>query len=238
MLRPDRSPVSRSISESSRIFPSGIRAWRSRSLAVTLGCLVSMAASGCDKDIPTLFNENGVWVMVKFDFSGDSLDDVDDSTRKQAMMLKFRDDLGIVQSAFCAESEDQTAQNSTCRWSPAETEWFCRCYAYAFEGSEMAWREFPAGDARPGVSIPAGGADDDDADGDVTVSDLSEVAGARDTFLFQPLPSGLFGSDGDLNRFVFERKANSVFDQALHSDRQTDSGNVERPACEPCAAGF
>lgn len=195
-----------------------------------------------------LFNEDGVWEMLESDFSGEGFTDVDATNREQAMLLKFRSDLGIAQSGFCAESEEQTAQNSSCRRDIQNTQWFCHCYAYAFEGDRMAWQEFARGEPRPNVSLPpeadtdgeeAQDDDDDDSGSAVTISELSEVVGQKDTFIFAPLPAGLFGSDGDSHRFIFQRKADSIFDQVLHSDRQTDiADGVERPVCEPCVEGF
>src|SRR5690606_1086008 len=131
---------------------------RMAGLGLLMGALLGPA--GCKDETPTLFNESGVWQMLNFDI-GRGLMKVDEDFRRQAMLLKFKSDMGIVQSAFCAETESQTAADSTCRIAVELTAWHCHCYAYVFEHDQMAWREFEAGEPRPSVSL-ADAEDEDD----------------------------------------------------------------------------
>lgn len=204
---------------------------RMAGLGLLMGALLGPA--GCKDETPTLFNESGVWQMLNFDI-GRGLMKVDEDFRRQAMLLKFKSDMGIVQSAFCAETESQTAADSTCRIAVELTAWHCHCYAYVFEHDQMAWREFEAGEPRPSVSL----ADAEDED-DVWLIDVLEHETTRETFQFSPLPEGLFGSDGSSSRFIFQRKASSLYNQVLFEDQQTDDDpDARRPVCEPCADGF
>lgn len=220
--------------------PHGI----SRTFGLGLVMASLLGVTGCKEETPRLFNEDGVWQMLEFDIGG-GLKDVDEDFRKQAMLLKFRSDIGVVQSAFCAEDERQTAADSTCRIAVDLTAWHCHCYAYAFEDELMAWREFEAGEPRPSVSLEGSGDTDEDngEDGESAngtwIIDVQERATTRDTFLFSPLPEGLFGSDGEMSRFTFQRKAGSLFNQVLDEEAQSDDDpNATRPVCEPCADGF
>jgi len=194
--------------------------------------------AGCDAEVPTLFAEGGVWEMTEYDI-GDGIAPVDPEYRKEAMLLKFRSDLGIVQTAICGNSESDTPANAPCRLQVTATSWFCKCYAYKFENDTMAWKEFPAGEPRPGVDFPADGGgpeedeeiDPDDPQSGSTLVTVSEKPDVRDTFYFEPLPDGLFGSDGENSRYVFLRKANSLFNQVYDDPEGRDT-------CEPCTNGF
>jgi|GEM_PF-1345686 len=55
---------------------------------------------------------------------------------------------------------------------------------------------------------------------------LTELAGTSATFDFTPLPAGVFGSDGVASKFIFQKKAASVFDVVLE--------DPDRPSCQPC----
>ena len=52
---------------------------------------------------------------------------------------------------------------------------------------------------------------------------VSSFEGSTSTFLFEPLPNGLFNSDGDIARHVFQLKADSVWtDVDINGDGTLD----------------
>lgn len=190
-----------------------------------------LTLSACaDDETTTLFNEAGTWELVSYQLDAESsLRDIDDQNQGEAFLLKFRPDLGVVQTAACGVDEQDDPTNSTCRLTPSQTSWFCGCFAYAFEGSQMAWKEFTAGETPPVVDPPIPNMAS--ADPETLTIELSGVMNVAFTYEFRPLPSGTFGSDGDRARFVFEQKAVRTFDQVF-DDLE------DRPVCEPCAMGF
>ena len=60
------------------------------------------------------------------------------------------------------------------------------------------------------------------SDSYITISEIPE----SDKYNFQPLPEGVFGSDGQVSRFEFVKRATSVFDSRVYTDVEF--------ACEPC----
>jgi hypothetical protein len=210
-----------------------------------LGALGLCLTGACKDDPPPpkLFQEEGVWSVVEYDIegNGDQMD-INDANRRDAFMLSFDSHEKVVTAAACLEDEDNTVVDAPCLLSPDTTDWSCRCFAYDFVREEMLWREFNAGDPAPAVSLseaddpPAsadsggsgsgGGGDGGGGDSDtlIIVSEREDVAS---TYNFRPLPTDLFGSDGELSRFVFQKRAGSVFDR-VYDDPEG------RSPCAPC----
>lgn len=200
-------------------------------LASTLSCT---ASSGCKEDEGPgkLFEEEGVWSLARYDLEGTgALQDINKTSRGDAFMLKFEPEKGVVSTASCGEDEDKTPATSQCRLDP-NSSWFCRCFGYAFEESEMKWVEFEAGSLPPEVMfddmmmMPAGTGTGGDTGaampGEPTIITVAELPDQASTIDFRPMPFGVFGSNGTSSRYVFQQKTPSVFDEVT---------------CDPCAGG-
>lgn len=207
---------------------------------VVLGLGLTAGACKGDPPTPKLFDEEGAWSLVRYDIEGSGdLKEIDVNNRRDAFLLSFDSHEKVVTSAACVETENDTPASSSCLLTPGTTDWFCHCYAYDFVREQMLWQEFDAGDIPPDVSL----ADLDEADGgeatagetgggggeatDQTLIELAEIMGVSSTYNFRPLPLGLFGSDGETSRFVFQIRADSVFDR-VYDDPDGRQG------CEPC----
>jgi hypothetical protein len=211
-----------------------------------LGALGLCLTGACqdDQPPPKLFQEAGVWSVVSYDLEGTgSQQDINNANRRDAFMLSFDSHAKVVTTAACIESDGDTVADAPCLLSADTTRWDCRCFGYDFVSEEMLWREFNAGDLPPKVSIseaddppaPMGGSESGGSeggggggggDGDtlITVAEIMEVAS---TYNFRPLPLDVFGSNGDSSRFVFQKRAGSVFDKVFDDPDG-------RPTCSPC----
>lgn len=125
----------------------------------TLAGVVCLTATvGCKEDppIPTLFEEEGAWSLIRYDLVGDGdVQMLNNSQRENAFMLLFDTSNNVVTAAACVnEAEGQfTPADSSCRLSADDSSWQCSCYGYAFENEKMLWREFEAGGVPPEVSF-------------------------------------------------------------------------------------
>ncbi len=129
-----------------------------RKILTIVGVASLVATVGCKEDPPTpkLFEEEGAWSLIRYDLVGDGdISMVNTATRDNAFMLRFDSENNVVTTGACVnEGEGQfTPADSSCRASPTETSWQCRCFAYAFENEKMLWREFDAGAVVPEVSF-------------------------------------------------------------------------------------
>jgi hypothetical protein len=172
---------------------------------------------GTGSDPGMLFGDGGVWTLLSYDF-GEGLEEVDDA-RQDAFLLRFESDLPVVTTATCGMEGEDTPQNSICRLSPGMTSWSCSCFAYALEGDQMQWREFEAGTTPP----------DFEFEPEVATDTYLAVSGGTVVGLvrLQPLPEGVFGSDGTSHEFEFAQRAASLFDE-VYTDPEG--------ACVPCIA--
>ncbi len=210
------------------------------SIPVVLG--LSLGAGACKEEVttPKLFEEAGVWSVVKYDLEGSGeTRDIDNMNRRDAFMIAFDDVEGVVTTASCVDDDnpEATPANSGCRLSASTTRWSCSCYGYDFVREEMLWREFNAGDVPPEVSLE--GMDEPPAsdetgtggggagpEGDTSVF-VAEVPDINSTYNFRPLPEGIFGSNGMTSRYILEARAGSLIDQVF----EDPDG---RPTCDPC----
>lgn len=209
----------------------------------------ALLATGCKEDEGPgkLFEEDGTWELTQYNLEGEGLQEVDPDNRGEAFLMKFDAQRQVVQTAMCAESETDDPATSVCRLVPQQTQWFCHCFAYAYQEDRMIWRQFTAGESPPMVPFteggstptpPATGGADTDTDGgggdetggvapggdvDVMVAPFGMISS---TYQFTPFPVGVFGSAG-ASTFVFEQKAGSKFDQVFDDPDG-------RATCEPC----
>lgn len=216
-----------------------------------------LLASACkEEETPKLFDEAGAWTLTDYNLTGEGApNEVNAMNRKNAFMLNFDVDAGVVQTAACVDEDmgSTTPANSPCLLTPTDTEWVCHCFAYAFENDKMKWREFDAGAVPPMVTLddagntppPAaddggsgdesgggsggdGGSDDGSAPAGDALITVAEVANVSSTYTFLPLPTGIFGSNGTNSRFIFRAHAPSLYNQSVFEDPDG------RPTCEPC----
>lgn len=191
-------------------------------IVVSLGCLTSL--SSCKEEDTRLFDETGVWTLEKFTLDGTPYQDINQG-RKNRFLLRFKPYLeldppagGLVAAAAChEEGSDVDVKSSTCVNAVLST-WSCQCFAYTYLESTMVWQEYAPGDAPPVVGEPAAGGDTGDTGGSEggetgTAHELmvSAFSGSTSTFQFDALPAGLFNSDGDISRHVFQLKADTVW---------------------------
>lgn len=202
---------------------------RSRSLGIlglALGLCAPLAACGDDPGPGKLFEEEGVWSVITYDLDGSGeLRDIDTMNRRDAFMLSFDTDNQVVTTASCVETENDTPASSTCLLTPDTTQWLCQCYAYDFEDNQMLWSEFDAGDIPPEVDLSTVDPENPDTELGTQIT-VAEIPDINSTYNFLPLPMGLFGSNGTNSRYIFQRRAASVFERAYTDER--------RPTCEPC----
>jgi hypothetical protein len=194
---------------------------------LSVATLLLSQAAGCSGDDgpEKLVDEQGVWSLLSYDLTGEgSLRQVDAMTRGDAFLLQFDSSNDVVTAAWCGLDESDTPSNSTCRLQPDAARWFCRCFAYAYEGSQMRWGEFDAGAVPPNVTLagtePVPSDDEGETDangggggggGDGLII-LSGVAGQAATYDFTPLPEGVFASNGETSKYRMQQKAPRLFD--------------------------
>lgn len=207
-----------------------------RPSVLVLGALGLALTGACKDDPPTpkLFEEEGAWSVIRYDLDGTTgLVDINNANRRDAFMLSFDSHIRVVTTAACVEREGDTVADSSCLLNPSDTFWDCQCFAYDYVNDEMLWREFNPGDIPPDVSLAAADEPGDGTTGggggggDDTLITLSEIPDINSTYNFRPLPDGVFGSDGVVSRFIFQKRSPSVFGRAY----EDPDG---RPGCEPC----
>jgi hypothetical protein len=196
----------------------------SRVVTTVAAVVVSLASlsslTSCKVEDTRLFDETGVWTLEKFTIDGTPYQDINQG-RKNRFLLRFIPNTdvepptgGIVAAAACHEmGSDIDVKGSTCVNAGLST-WSCQCFAYTYEESTMVWQEFTPGETPPVVGTPAAGDETGDtggAAGDAFEVSVSAFADSASTYLFDPLPAGLFNSDGDVSKHVFQIKADTVW---------------------------
>lgn len=233
---------------------------RHRAIVLVATGLVAILAGCSDPPPGTLFDEDGVWSLVEYDI-GDGLNDLPQA-RKDAFLLKLDKKNKVATAASCTSESMNftTPDNSPCHSSEPETEWQCRCFAYAFQEEVMQWQEFAPGAAMapkvkfdPDAFNMSGGGGEESgggtgdgtgsgggeggsesggmSGGDLTVITISELPDRSDTYDFRPLPLGLFGGDFT-SHFIFEARASTLIDQVYMDDEG------RKAYCEPCLSGM
>ena len=163
-------------------------------------CALCVLASGCKEEgRDVLFEEAGTWALLFYNFDGTGLENFDASSRVDKFLLHFGnfDEAtgGVVAAASCRDSMGQTDLTKTlCDINEFE----CRCFDYTYEKSTMTWTE----------RAPEGG---EVADPKTTTINLEEYPDYASTYRFEPLPEGLFNSDGTSAQYVFQAIGNALF---------------------------
>lgn len=200
---------------------------------IPIGVFLALATlAGCQEEDTRLFDETGVWALEKYTLDGTPFKDVAQN-RKNRFLLRFKpgdgvgEGEGVVAASACTEQNtDINVDNSNCLNAALST-WSCQCFAYTYEGSNMVWQEFDPGQPPPPVGAAASG----ETDGEGGTAHNLIVAGFEDaaaTYQFFSLPEGLFNSDGDLSKHVFQLKADRVW-------TETDLNTDEIPDLEACS---
>jgi hypothetical protein len=163
------------------------------------------------EEVPKLFEESGVWTLDRYSLDGTPYQEVNQG-RKNKFLLRFKPDDGVLAAAGCRDDmEDIDVDSSSCT-NTALSNWSCQCFAYTYEGSRMVWQEFAPGDVPPAVGAVDGGDGTDGGTGtgahEVMLSKYGETAA---TYEFDSLPDGVFSSDGDIAKHVFQLKADTIW---------------------------
>lgn len=237
-----------------------------RSLFCAACTALVLGASGCANDeISKLFEEDGTWSLVQYDLEGTSGYTTLNEWRRGGFLMRFNSGLNKVAIASCQDDDDVTdglpgdITDSTCVVAGVVESWYCDCFLYAFEESQMCWKDstgdglVPAiktcedvpdvpddggdgtggdgtggdgtggdgGDGTGGDGGTGSGAIDDDggprtggAYGETaeTLITLSEDLDVASTYIFQPLPQGIFNSR-EFSRYKLQQKATALFDE-------------------------
>lgn len=159
-------------------------------------CALTVLAGACKEEgRDVLFEEDGTWALFQYDIEGKGLEPFDAAARVDKFLLRFDTEAGVVAAASCLDSMDRTDLTQTlCDVGMFQ----CRCFSYTYEKSTMTWTEV----------APEGG---EVADPKTTTIALEPYPGFNSTFLFEPLPEGLFNSDGTTSKYLFQSRGNSLF---------------------------
>lgn len=155
-------------------------------------CALTVLAGACKEEgRDVLFEENGTWALFQYDIEGKGLEPFDTAARVDKFLLHFDMEAGVVAAASCVDSMDRTDLTTTlCDVDKFE----CRCFAYTYEKSTMTFaEEVPGGDPK------------------TTTINLESYPGYNSTYLFEPLPEGLFNSDGTSSKYLFQARGDSKF---------------------------
>lgn len=166
--------------------------------------------TGCPEEDTRLFDETGVWTLERYSLDGSPFVDVSQN-RKNRFLLRFKPDDGVVAAAACHEQNTEVNVNSSNCTNAGLSTWTCQCFAYTYENNRMVWQEFAPGDPVPPVGAPGGDGETDGGGGGAQELFVAAPEGTASTYEFTSLPAGLFNSDGDLSRHVFQIKADSVW---------------------------
>ncbi|PRP92891.1 hypothetical protein ENSA5_46570 [Enhygromyxa salina] len=210
-------------------------------VAITVAAVAIALASltSCKEEDTRLFDEAGVWTLEKYSLEGMPYQDIDQG-RKNRFLLRFKPDDGVVAAAACHEQgTDIDVNSSTCVNAGLST-WSCQCFAYTYEESTMIWQEFAPGEPPPVVGIPSGDGGTGDTggtmEGDSHDLSLSSFGDLSATYEFHSLPMGLFNSDGDLAKHVFQIKADTVWTEVDLNDDGVPDLEACSQSCFPSEA--
>ena len=192
---------------------------RSHQLRVSLSslaaiCALAMVAGSCKDEEPIpLFDEQGTWYLKLFDLEGTGLTKFDVAQREYQFLIHFDQEAKIVASAGCIDSMNRTDITETlCDLGTFQ----CRCFNYEFEETQMTWTEF----------TPKGGMKADDPPMDSTAPKVGEpytinveaYPESGQTYRYSTLPYGLFNSDGETTRYVFQTYGDAAFEATMCMD--------------------
>lgn len=145
----------------------------------------------------TSAEETGVWALQQYALDGGPHVDIA-KNRKNRFLLRFKPKDGVVAAAACHEENTAVDVNGSNCTNAALSSWSCWCFAYTHDGNTMLWQEFEPGDLPPPVGAGAH---------EVFISEVPDTS----FYEFSPLPVGLFNSDGEVSRYIFEKKADVLW---------------------------
>lgn len=178
-------------------------------LVATAALLAATATlTACEEEDTRLFDETGVWALEQYSLDGGPYTDIAQN-RKNKFLLRFKPDDGVVAAAVCHEENTEVDVNGSNCTNAALAEWTCQCFSYTYDNSRMLWQEFAPGDTPPPVG--SGDGETDGGGGGATEVLLAAPKGTTSTYEFGPLPAGLFNSDGQASKYIFQIKADSVW---------------------------
>lgn len=180
---------------------------RSTLTPLALLALPALLASGCKEEEPPLFDETGMWAIEKYALDGGVFQDMPQE-RQNAFLLNFNPDLGVVAVGSCVSADNQSIESAICKGNPNAAYWECQCFAYEFEKSRMVWQSFLPGEMPPIIQDPT-------IEGSESIEVLvEEFPGLGRAYIFNPLPMGVFDSDGSIAKYVFQQKATTTWTAA------------------------
>jgi len=169
--------------------------------------LTIVTAAACDDEPIPLFDEQGTWALVLFDINGTGLEGFDIGAREDQFLIHFDQESKIVASSGCVDSMGRTDITETlCDIDMYQ----CRCFTYEFEETRMTWTEF----------TPKGGVKVDDPPMDSTAPKVGEpyaiavelYPDSGQTYRYSTLPYGVFNSDGETTKYVFQTRGDAGFE--------------------------
>ncbi|MBK9756859.1 MAG: hypothetical protein IPO88_25840 [Nannocystis sp.] len=181
-----------------------------RLLLRSCGAICALAivpAAACNEDPVPLFDEQGTWALVLFDIDGTGLVKFDISARLDQFLIHFDQESKIVAASGCIDSMNRTDITETL----CDADMYqCRCFTYEFEETQMTWTEF----------TPKGGVKVEDPPKDSTAPKVGEpysiaveeYPDSNQTYRYSTLPYGLFNSDGETTKYVFQTRGDAVFE--------------------------
>jgi hypothetical protein len=175
-------------------------------ICVVAAVLGGGAVGGCDDDPIPLFDEQGTWALVKFDLDGKGLTSFDVGARAEKFLIHFNQEKSIVAAASCLDSMGRVDLTTTL----CDTGTFqCRCFNYTFEETLMTWSEF----APEGGALPPDPPEDAMAQkpGDPVPIGLETYPESGQTYRYSTLPYGLFNSDEETTKYVFQSRGDAAF---------------------------
>lgn len=183
---------------------------------LTAVCACSVFTAGCQEEPLPLFDEDaGAWVLTLFKLEdGEDIGDFGSSIRNEKYMLNYDKSKQIVAAASCNDSMgNQAVKESLCDLTAEQGGYYCRCFNYEFDETLMTWTEFvPDGQPQPPEpseeqqmmgALPVGGS--------YRIA-LEAYPDFAQTYRYQPLPFGLFDSNGYSSEYVFQLRDRSKFE--------------------------
>jgi len=164
--------------------------------------------TGCPAEDDTrLFDEDGVWALERFSLDGGPYMNIAQG-RKNRFLLRFKSADMVVAAAACREQGSSVDVNASNCTNAALSSWSCQCFSYTFENARMVWQEFTPGETPPPVTEGSGETDGGGGGHELFVSAAEDTSA---TYQFGSLPAGLFNSDGEVSKHMFQRKADSTW---------------------------
>ncbi len=205
--------------------PRDLHCPRAAAFAALIAATVTLGA--CQEEDTRLFDETGVWALEQYSIDGGPYTDIAQN-RKNRFLLRFKPDDGVVAAAACHEQNTPIDVNSSNCTNAPLSNWACYCFAYTYDNNRMVWQEFAPGEMPPPVGAPGADGETDGGGSGAQEVILAAPEGTTATFEFASLPPGLFNSDGEISRHIFQEKAESVW-------TGTDINGDGTPDLDPCS---